>query len=394
MAEKQMEEAQRARRKTSDFDYDSDDVSSVEITPSFSESSSATSSSIRQRGSRSSTKNPMKAALFDPYAPLPSQATNNNKASQDSLFDATAFELSSMLVDDETRASLSSIPGGAGYLEIEEEPPRPTPIIERSGESIQTSSGLLLTHRRSSPSSAQQNHSSRGNNNNNRDYFEVEHGSSAHRRSPPHQSKYSSAITQATHLMSYVKVWVAVCFFILLVATGALMHSFGHNPDANVIRKSNSNSDGGALQYNNDNNNADGSFYVSQQQQEQQNGGAVYWTTQQQQQNQVPEQIWLLPMENISQLAQQKSQEIPRRKLGSALPQEPLLQQHGSYGIHQYAPAHNHRHLGFHHQEEHHSVLDGLRQEFEAWIMKHQKSYHSEQEKEHRFHIWSNNHHR
>eukprot|EP00536_Pseudo-nitzschia_multiseries_P008600 jgi/Psemu1/198479/e_gw1.220.24.1 len=41
-----------------------------------------------------------------------------------------------------------------------------------------------------------------------------------------------------------------------------------------------------------------------------------------------------------------------------------------------------------------HQYLSNLRQEFEDWVRHHSKSYHSVEEKEQRFHIWSQNHHR
>lgn len=49
------------------------------------------------------------------------------------------------------------------------------------------------------------------------------------------------------------------------------------------------------------------------------------------------------------------------------------------------------------HEKEKHdkmNVVGHLREEFEEWIKEHSKSYHSEKEKEKRFKIWSDNHHR
>lgn len=365
-----MEAAQRALRKP-DYDSGEDDVSSVEINSSPSDSpppqsSSSSSSSIRQRGFRSSDSKPK---AFDPYASIPDSASFK-PPSQDSLFDATAFELSSMMVDDETRASTSSIPGGAGYLEIEEEPPRPVPPeMTLDNEPVQTSSGLLLTHRRTSPTVNQNGSSNRESMNYNRrqprDNFEMEYGihgnpgygASAKGDYGP-SNKHATAISQAKHLLSYAKVWIVVCFGILVVMTGTLMHSFGHQPPNDSVVEKNEN---GAISYLN-------------QDQQQQYQNLDLSSNSQNTYYQVPEQILLLPMENISQLAQQgeqREQNAQRRKLGIS-----------------------HHHANHHEHHGVHYALDELRQEFDAWVLQHNKVYHSEQEKEDRFHIWSQNHHR
>lgn len=39
-------------------------------------------------------------------------------------------------------------------------------------------------------------------------------------------------------------------------------------------------------------------------------------------------------------------------------------------------------------------IVEDLREDFEAWVGRHNKNYHSEDEKQKRFHIWSENHHR
>ena len=100
----------------------------------------------------------------------------------------------------------------------------------------------------------------------------------------------------------------------------------------------------------------------------------VYSGNQQYENNfQTKEQILLVPMEDISQLHRQKQNDPPRRQLSLT---------HG----------HNQNVKNHHHGIE--GTVEYLRQEFEAWIEEHGKSYHSNEEKESRFHIWSANHHR
>eukprot|EP00980_Cylindrotheca_fusiformis_P008913 scaffold1900_cov123-Cylindrotheca_fusiformis.AAC.39 len=371
-----MEAAQRALRQP---DYDSDDdVSSVEMnsTTGYSSpppSSQSHSTSIRQRGSRN-----IDPEAFDPYAPIPD---STRPPSQDALFDATAFELSSMMMtdDDTTRVSKSSIPGGAGYLEIEEEPPRPPPI-ERTidnDQPIQTSSGLLLTHRRS-PTNNNNSNNNRGPNHLNsrrpqrRDNFEMEYGIHGN---PGYGSsdRHASAIAQARHLLSYAKVWIVVCFGILLVMTGALMHSFGHQaPNSTITEMKNDNAEQQQQQqyYQNNDFQAAGQLQNQQQQYPQNvdSSSNTYY--------QVPENILLLPMDDISQLSQQQQQQPQQQH-----PRRRML----SVGHH-----HDQQHEEHHHRGHH--ALDALRKEFESWVSQHKKQYHSDHEKEHRFHIWAQNH--
>lgn len=376
-----MEAAQRALRQP-DYDSGEDDVSSVEMNSSDSGSppqSQLSSSSVRQRGFRSSDSKP---DAFDPYAPVP-EPTSHREPSQDSLFDATAFELSSMMMDDETRVSTSAIPGGAGYLEIEEEPPRQMPLeMTLDNEPIQTSSGLLLTHRRASPTgnnSGTNGGRSRSAMNHNhrrpqqRDNFEMEYGihgnpgygTSSNGDYGP-SNRHATAIAQARHVLSFARVWIVVCFGVLLVMTGALMHSFGSQAPNDAVIEKNENE---AISYlsQDQQQNGDGSYYQNHGQQQQYqnfdssaNAQDTYY--------QVPEQIILLPMDNISQLAQQ--QQNPQRRM---------------LGVSHHQPKHS----------EHHGVhldLHELREEFDAWVLEHNKVYHSEQEKEHRFHVWTQNH--
>ncbi|KAL3944099.1 MAG: hypothetical protein SGBAC_001830 [Bacillariaceae sp.] len=361
MAERQMEAAQRARRQP---DYDSDDgVSSVDI-----------HSTSDQRFEIATSLSPTsELESFDPYRP-------RQPASDEALFDATAFELSSIMTEKENKKS--TVPGGAGYLEIEEEPPRPVPMKMSldSNEPIRTSSGLLLTHRRNSPTTTSNNNSNSYSNNNRtaaprgnpggttaydsyvqrRQAFEMEnglHGNPGYGGSSGYgpSGRHSMTMSQGKQILSYARLWVIVCFGALLITTATLMHSFGNNEIENeTIQQKNdaaqvSNTQD-LWQYQNQNNVAEGQ-------------NAYYYP--------VSEQVLLVPMENISQLAaQQQENNPPRRKLGIS-------------------------HLG-HHEQQHdeHMSLHKLRSEFENWIAQHKKVYHSHAEKEHRFSIWSQNHQR
>jgi hypothetical protein len=246
------------------------------------------------------------------------------------------------------------IPGAAGYLEMEEEPPReePTPL-EIDNEPIKTSSGLLLTHRRSPTSKKQPPRPLDSNphitfRNAQKDYFEVETGRfgwKSSSSSSPRGGRHSMPMVQARRLLSYAKIWMVISLVLLMAATGVLVHSFGHASTAD---------DNASLQANSD---------YTQRSDNAGNGDMMV---------EVPEQIILVPMENISELSQQKRQQ-----------EAPSLQLGGFYNKHP--------------KEEHHGarrVLMELRDEFDSWAQQHGKKYHSDHEKDHRFNIWSQNHHR
>lgn len=44
------------------------------------------------------------------------------------------------------------------------------------------------------------------------------------------------------------------------------------------------------------------------------------------------------------------------------------------------------------HKQEHRGLLNTLRDEFDSWSHKHKKNYHSQEERDRRFHIWTKNH--
>jgi hypothetical protein len=364
MAEKQLEAAQKALRRT-DYDSFSDEDeefgSETSTSNSFLPSSattSSTSSSIRQRG-RPIQHHPLLEAAtnnsFDPYGP--SQSSNLAIRTEHSNPPNARFPPNKSLFDDhasqdETRATSSLIPGAAGYLEMEEEPPRedPTPL-EIDNEPIKTSSGLLLTHRRSPTSKKQPPRPLDSNphsafRNAQKDYFEVETGRFGWNfSSSPRGGRHSMPMVQARRLLSYVKIWMVISLVLLMAATGVLFHSFGHASTA---------VDNASMQANSDS---------AQRSDSAGNGNMMV---------EVPEQIILVPMENISELSEQRRQQ-----------EAPSLQLGGFYNKHS--------------KEEHHGarrVLIELRDEFESWAQQHGKKYHSDHEKDHRFNVWSQNHHR
>jgi len=341
-----------------------------------------------------------------------------------------------------TRASSSTVPGVAGFLEMEEEPPRDTFGFDGSGggtrtgliieaeeedrnyhleqqqqNQIRTDSGLVLTHRKFSSSSQQQNQhphysqsqqhhphqqnsrpsparpfslhpqhqpSSLPSNNGTsssaplggggsrglqHDYFEEQTKNGHHRRSSNNNTllsgiverliglrdayvgggggglnggdgKHSMAMLQARRLLSLVRVWIVIGAVFVLVTTGAFFHSLGHKElEGDVVSKSQSSSNQEQQQAMND-------VYSNS------NGIQVA----------PPQEILLLPLDDISKLSSQRSMEANDQQ-----PQQ------------------------YHHHHGRRLLMD-LRQEFEAWVVQHNKSYHSFEEKEHRFSIWTGNH--
>jgi hypothetical protein len=195
MAAKEMEAAQKARRRT-DYDFDSseddddDDDEEEEIHLFTAARNGSDDDSSPTTWNRSTPEHPLLSpSAFDPYSPTAANTARSTTATgtlwdapvsqsgggadgdrDTSLFDDGSVHTVASIDDDNkasfdattttttttnhnhpTMASSSSVPGGAGYLEMEGEPPRDTFSNNESSASISTSSGLLLTHRRSSP---------------------------------------------------------------------------------------------------------------------------------------------------------------------------------------------------------------------------------------------------
>lgn len=346
----------------------------------------APSSAISQASStKDYVRNGEDLLIFDPKTILspvaaPASSTLASKIpAPNSLFDdddstaAMSVELPEFRKDPfteddsaKTRATSSVIPGAAGYLEMEEEPPREnTYSSDMSAEPIRTDSGLLLTHRKN-PAVNHRYHQRRSHNignsafrNAQQDYFEAEngffHGASNkeyfHRRlgggagyasGGGGPGKHSMVIVQARRLMSFVKIWMVIFAVVLLVMTGTFFHSFGHTEaPSSKVSKSTTSSTTSVLM-----------------------PDTVL---------DAPEQILLLPLNDISQLtgtrnSHHRLQEYQHIQL------QPFHEPSSMFGPRR--------------------RLRDLRHKFEEWVLEHKKSYHSEEEKEKRFSIWADNHHR
>jgi hypothetical protein len=267
------------------------------------------------------------------------------------------------------RAMSSQIPGAARYLEMEEEPPRDIYSSDSNVEPIRTDSGLLLTHRKHPAtinlrSNHHQSHHSHHHaqtafRNTQHDYFEAENG--FFHASPSKEyfynrigsgggyggaAKHSMVMLHARRLMSFVKIWMIIFAIILLTMTGALLHSFGHKETpTNAERKSATAARMDVLM-----------------------PDTVL---------DAPEEILLLPLNDISQLTGNYNYHHRRQQ---QLQYQPIqlqpLRKPASVFI---GPR---------------RILRDIRHEFEEWVIEHNKSYHTEEEKEKRFYIWVDNHHR
>ncbi|KAG7364502.1 cysteine proteinase [Nitzschia inconspicua] len=267
-----------------------------------------------------------------------------------------------------TRATSSLIPGAAGYLEMEEEPPREATMYSNdlNSEPIRTDSGLLLTHRKNPSVTHRSHHSSHHPSNFSfrnaqQDYFEVENGFFHTTQSKEYfhtrvgsgvssggysgggPGKHSMVMLQARRLMSVVKIWMVIFAVVLLVMTGALFHSFGHDESASSV----------------------------------QSKSAIASTSNVLRPDTVldaPEEILLLPLNDISQLTGTYSSHHRRQQQAHLIHLQPLHQSSSAFGPRR--------------------LLRDLRHEFEKWVVEHKKSYHSEKEREKRFSIWVKNHQR
>ena len=372
MAEHELEAAQRALRKA---DYD-DEASEGEEFRSVATASTSTDARL---------------AAFNP---LHQHAEVAKPSSNRSLFDeGSAMELTN-LNEDPLLKNTDKTGSGLGFLEMEDasstvHQKESSDTIGSSGyqdldflenneeeEPIRTSSGLLLTHRKapsqSAAASASESHTFREAQ---QDFFEQNTGNSyygtARQQSGIHgngwnnhssgKSKHSMAMLQAKRFLSYVKIWMMISAVFLLVATRVFVHALGHHNTTDDLVAGSSTVQQKTV---------DGNSGSSMQQQQQ-----LYPYT-------LPDSIVLVPKEGISQMAQQQ-QQTPRRLLAFHEPTRSLKEI-------EYQPEQtSNQHMYGIRQDMHE-----LRQEFEQWVTNHGKTYHSHQEKENRFQIWTQNHHR
>lgn len=385
MAAEELEAAQKALRKT-DYEESDDEDELITEVPLVPTETRTAQTPLHKRG----PMNDKPASLsFDPYAEENMDSKQPPPPRDSALFDdASVHSISNSTIDftNDTKTT-RSIPGAAGYLEMEEEPPRDIPIpISTVDEEIRTSSGLLLTHRRPSPTARRPEPTSgwtpespnprlktvfdktdphaRGGKDfrkAQRDYFELEHGFMAWKSatfnatSAKNGKPHSMHMLQARRFLSYVRIWMVVSAVFLLIATGVLFHSFGHHEPESVVKKDSS------------------TGTSSVQNQAAINGAGASASSAVLN----AQQIILMPMENVSELSRQKQQEQKESPMGIG------------YHTHHYQPQG--------HQAAYHGArraLLSLREEFEEWVTHHGKQYHSVEEKENRFNIWSQNHQR
>ena len=263
------------------------------------------------------------------------------------------------------------IPGTEGFLEMEEESTSVSiPPTFHGGdgefldsEPVRTSSGLLLTHRHTPMSHHQPAYGGHGNRKNRETFmsvpgtrvlphgvaFEVESGYAGSNSTGLGNPYYSNsgpspALVTARHLLSYVRLWNAAFCIILLIGTGVVVHSMRHETS-------------GGAEVNEREAQTQHINLSSGQNKVKPVSSAI-------EASQITEQIILVPFQNVSH----------RRTV--AQPKAILTREN---------------------DEEPHDIrrsLRALRQEFEEWVQTHSKIYHSEDEKEHRFKVWHDNHHR
>jgi C1A family cysteine protease len=312
----------------------------------------------------------------------------------------------------------SAYPGTAGFLEMEEEPPREVfRDKERTetnnindhihndatfgGESIKTDSGLVLTHRKTtnaaSPHRKRQHHPPLHQNvfrETQKEFFEVENGVFQERNKGnpnfPHRKeggnyfagssagmlgggngKHSMVMVQAKRLMSFVRIWVVLFLVVVLAMTGVFFHSMGRQEDQKIVVAK------------------EASISINSAMNANANANSIA-----QSQDTAPDTILLLPLTDSARLAsslqqqqhQKLDQNYPRRlQTGQEVAQVNMLDSSAYSSVASNGSDNS--------VSSHHFLMD-LRQEFEDWIQHHGKAYQSVEEKELRFSIWSQNHQR
>lgn len=339
---------------------DDDEVSTINPFATGKSRSPALVETVQETSSPSPPSRPCPGSACD----LSSMPPTNSSSQQLQRQQQCQRRSQNSLLDDSDKdvrmTSNASTPGVAGFLEMEDEPARSvtphhakttttygilathkpyTPTSQRvleeqedlidftpDEEPIQTSSGLLLTHRRTSAENRASKHdSSHGNHSFPSNYrpsstrFEVETSPWSMKGDPYGFGRAPTAILQARRMLSFARIWVAFFCIVLLLGTVGMLHSFRHEKNDEQLEE---------------------------------------------EQEDVPSQIYLLPLNNAAELAQQQ-REAERAQHRNRRGARKLL-----------------------------SDLNNLRQEFEEWVLEHKRIYHSAHEKERRFYIWKENHFR
>jgi len=351
----------------------------------------------------------------------------------------------------------TAYPGAAGYLEMEEEPPREVynecnindsnKYNSNLDDSIKTDSGLVLTHRKfpAVPTrrnqqhqqqyrQQQQHHEHRNNglNHNTRhdtsgnnlfhdtqqDYFEVENGVfRGWNKDNPNihlqregvkkyfgssgiekgTSIHSMPMVRAKRLMSFVKIWVVLFSLILMAMTGVFFHSLGHHENPATTATFSTSQTNDAIT----SSSAENVHSVTIASNGVSSSSSLKSSREILLPGVKPEEILLLPMEDVSQLSSSISQQKLHRTHLIQLQQQQQTQPQRSQPLQLLGQQ---RYLvdsvnsgpsnGSNNNGPSQRFLQDLRQEFEDWRWHHNKGYHSEDEKDRRFSIWSQNHQR
>ena len=343
----------------------------------------------------------------------------------------------------------TKIPGTVGFLEMEEEPPR-TPIPNHNHNNhtnnnnninnnqpilpppqysiydpIQTSSGLLLTHRRMPPPPPSVEESICANATNGRNHpttfrssqFEIECSTGTASKHPSRGQQHSHFLstsvlpfnsypfslphlyptkkngggpfpTSLTPILRYVRLWMVFSAMMLFLGTMVLLHHTVHSEDVTRIENHThpdvvttlDNKKDFSIEFDAHS----GIFHLYGDETIQ-----LIPLTENDIEEEETEQIILLPLppddgasvrRSHRRLEQQEQQNHPRRMVGlSAMTNDKNVRNH-----HDKSPL----------LERTLHSLHSLRNEFDDWMIHHEKSYGTEEERHYRFQIWSHNHDR
>jgi hypothetical protein len=369
----------RARRSSDEDDVnDEDDAFMIQSAPSSSSLKMRRKSSDHPQSGTMSTSNSLLKDRFaedvvhhehlvsyDPFSPMRSSAEG-----KPSLLDCE---------DDETEIVFTSAQDEPlhPFLEMEKSdtsfktPERPSPY-----EPVRTTSGLLLTHRRTPYESGERKRDG------NTLYpkrsplvqkmmaaerLEVENNWSSSSISHYYGGNFSF-VQQSRKLLTYARIGVLVSALVMIIGTGVLVHHL-RSDTSHLDSKKTSESSPTAQS-----NSATSSSSSSK------------------------ERVILLPLPRNS-LLRTPSLTLPHSKNNNAHNQHNqnhlhLFQSnnHNTQAKHGHTNQHTNHHQNNGHQN--HRMLADLRNQFEDWVSQHGKQYHSHDEKEKRFHVWTSNHHK
>ena len=315
----------------------------------------ATDSSGRRRDEHESLSEAARLSLINPFDTRPQNPILNRDAN------ITANGCPASSAEGLNPLGLRQRPQQQQFLEMEEVASNDglfTPAIRPHGEEdllepIRTTSGLLLTHRQTAatprirPTVVQQD-----NDDKKRDAsmkmnasLETEWGYASSRDSYNHRDPTSVMLQNAGRVLSFARVYIVIFASLLVIGTLSIIHSSTHEINSSLSPKI-------AL------------LREKPPEASLSHPDAIVEA------DEAPMKIILIPIQDVLQLENTKQQE-----------EQPMA-------------------TLSHHETHPDSTVDGvrrvlksLREEFEEWIEEHEKAYGSHEEKESRFHVWSQNHH-